>query len=114
MEVHSIQANLDGLAELDFRQLSSFNSGEVGVFWSSGGTSPWERHPDDDGLLQVIEGSVDIEVLSEDGSDLVHIPAGSLFVVPRGRWHRHRHTGPVKELYVTPGRAEISFADDPR
>jgi quercetin dioxygenase-like cupin family protein len=112
-DAHEIASAFTDLAEVEFRRLASFNGGEVGVFWASSGVSPWERHPDDDEFLQVIEGVVDIEVLGDE-REITTVEAGSIFVVPRGRWHRHRHRGPVKELYLTPGRSEMSFADDPR
>ena len=114
MEAHDIASAFAGLGEVEFRRLASFNGGEVGVFWASSGLSPWERHPDDEEFLQVIEGTVEIEVLTDDASRVTTVDAGSCFVVPRNRWHRHRHTGLVKELYLTPGRSEMSFEDDPR
>jgi len=53
-------------------------------------------------------------VLTDEGSEITTVAAGSVFVVPRGHWHRHRHTGLVKELYLTPGPSDMSFAEDPR
>jgi quercetin dioxygenase-like cupin family protein len=114
MQAHDIAQALSGIGELDFRTLARFNQGSLGVFWASGGTSPWERHPDDDELLQPIEGEVDIEVLTPDGSVVTTVRAGSVFVVPRGLWHRHRLRGVLKELYLTPGPSEHSTAPDPR
>jgi quercetin dioxygenase-like cupin family protein len=114
MEAHDIASAFADLDEVEFRRLAAFNGGEVGVFWASSGVSPWERHPDDEEFLQVIEGSVDIEVLTDDGARVTTVAAGSIFVLPRDLWHRHRHTGHLKELYLTPGRTEMSFDDDPR
>ena len=114
MEAHDIHSALEGLGEVEFRRLAKFNGGEVGVFWASSGTSPWERHPDDEELLHVVEGQVEIEVLTDEGPVVTLIDEGSIFVVPRGHWHRHRHVGMVKEMYVTPGRSDMSFAEDPR
>jgi hypothetical protein len=65
-------------------------------------------------LLQVVEGSVDIEVVTDEGSEITTVAAGSVFVVPRGHWHRHRHTRLVKELHLTPGLSNMSFEEDPR
>jgi mannose-6-phosphate isomerase-like protein (cupin superfamily) len=114
MGAYDIGSAFDDLGEVEFRTLATFNQGTIGVFWASTGTSPWERHPDDDELLQVVEGSVDIEVLTDEGSEITPVSAGSVFVVPRGHWHRHRHTGLVKELYLTPGASNMSFEEDPR
>ena len=114
MESHDIRSSLEGLGEVEFRRLTAFDNGQVGVFWSSSGTSPWERHPDDEELLYAIEGQVEVEVLTDDGPVVTLLKEGSIFVVPRDHWHRHRHVGVVKEMYVTPGRTEMSFEEDPR
>ena len=114
MEAHDLREVVQGLGEVEFKQLSAFNDGAVGVFWAGSGVSPWERHPTDEELLYVIEGRVTIEVLTDDDSTEVPVPEGSAFVVPRNHWHRHTHDGVVKELYVTPGPSEMSFAEDPR
>ncbi len=114
MRAHDITRSIEGLRELDFRMLERFNQGAVGVFWAASGTSPWERHPDCEELLQPVEGEVDVEVLTNDEAMVTTVRAGSILVVPRGRWHRHRHRGVVKELFLTPGRTEHSTADDPR
>lgn len=114
MRAHDLHDEIAGLAEVEFKELSAFADGTVGVFWSGGGVSPWERHPTTEELLYVVEGRVTIEVLEADGSVEVDVSAGSAFVVPRNHWHRHKHDGVVKELYVTPGPSDMSFAEDPR
>ena len=114
MDATDIRTSFEGLGEVEFRSLAKFNAGEVGIFWSSSGMSPWERHPRDEELLQVIEGRVEIEVLTEDGPVVTLVTEGSIFVVPRNHWHRHRIVGLVKELYLTPGPTDTSLAEDPR
>jgi mannose-6-phosphate isomerase-like protein (cupin superfamily) len=58
-----------GLAEMEFRELSRFDDGHAGVFWSAaGGPSPWEMHPDCDEMLQVLEGEIEFEVLPAEGA----------------------------------------------
>jgi hypothetical protein len=52
--VHDPSLIADGLAEMEFRDLSRFDDGHAGVFWSeAGGPSPWEMHPDCDEMLQI-------------------------------------------------------------
>jgi quercetin dioxygenase-like cupin family protein len=114
MDAQDIRTSFEGLAEVEFRSLAKFNDGEVGIFWSSSGVSPWERHPKDEELLQIIEGQVEIEVLTEAGPVVSLLSEGLIFVVPRNHWHRHRHVGLVKELYLTPGPTDMSMAEDPR
>ena len=97
----------------DFVELSAFNQGSVGVFRCGPGTSPWEHHPDDDEMLYVLEGAVEISVLSEGGPLTTRVEPGSAFVVPRGLWHKHHVPDRLVELYATPGGTVHSDADDP-
>lgn len=114
MRVHRLLPTIDTLEEMEFRTLGDFNQGSAGVLWCRAGTSPWERHPDDDELLHVLEGEVVIRVLTEEGPVDTMVRAGSMCVVPRGLWHRHQVPELLKEFYVTPGATEHSTADDPR
>jgi mannose-6-phosphate isomerase-like protein (cupin superfamily) len=114
VEAFNLFQALEGLPELEFKQLAGFDSGNVGVYWSGSATSPWERHPENEELLYVIEGSVTIEILTDSDSVDVHLAEGSCLVVPRDHWHRHKIETAVKEMYVTPGPSETSFAEDPR
>jgi quercetin dioxygenase-like cupin family protein len=111
--VHDPLTVLNALPELEFRKLAQFNGGQVGVFWSGPGVTPWERHPEDDELLQVLEGEADVTVWTEEGPITATVKAGHLLVVPRGLWHRHEIHDFVKELYLTPDASEHSSAEDP-
>lgn len=107
----------DSLAEMEFRELASFNEGAVGVFWSeAGGPSPWEMHPDCEEMLQVLEGAIEVEILPEDGrpGEITAVSQGEFIVIPRRCWHRQTLLKRTKELYLTPGRTEHSMAEDPR
>ena len=86
----------------------------MGIFRCAAGMSPWELHPTSDELLHVLEGEVGIIFMTEDGPVRTELRAGSLCVVPRGRWHRHNVRTRLVELYVTPGIVEHSMAEDPR
>ena len=86
----------------------------LGVMRFSGQT-PWERHPDGDELLHVLEGQVDITVLTETGATLISAGAGSVFVCPQGLWHRQYARESVTILFGTQVRtSEISDLEDPR
>jgi len=99
MEAHDVRAALDqspiwttedGTAS--FWRLASFNEGMVWVGRYSG-ESPWERHPE-----RPVETTV---------------RAGSIFVVPRARWHRQIARAGVMQLGLTTGRTEHSNAEYP-
>jgi quercetin dioxygenase-like cupin family protein len=96
-----------------FPRLTGFNAGAVYVGRFSGET-PWERHPDADELLYVLAGAVDITLLESSGPTQVHVATGSVFVVPRGLWHRQHARPAVTLLAAVPDHSEISEADDPR
>jgi len=107
----------DTIDEMEFRTLSSFGDGHMGVFWSeAGGPSPWEMHPDCDELLHVMEGEIEVEILPSGGGDpeFERVDAGAMIVVPRGCWHRQNLLARTKELYLTPGRTLHSSDPDPR
>lgn len=96
------------------RALHDFNGCVVGLTRFRGET-PWERHPDDE-LLQVLEGSVEVEVLPHEGAPVrAALHTGDAFVVPRELWHRQRSAGGVALLFITSRDGnDVSAVDDPR
>jgi uncharacterized cupin superfamily protein len=88
MKAHDIRAVLSGVPGLTITASTtaeeadaSFNEGGifVGRYF---GQPPWERHPKADELLHVLDGEVDVAVLTDDGPVHVTVRAGSIFVVP--------------------------------
>jgi mannose-6-phosphate isomerase-like protein (cupin superfamily) len=101
-------------ARAGMRELGWLNASLLGLVRFSGQT-PWERHPDGDELLHILEGDVAITVLTDDGPVETPVRAGSLFIVPRGLWHRQRPRSVATVLFATPTMgSEHSWADDPR
>ena len=72
------------------------------------------RHPKADELLYVLDGEIDITVLTDNGPVHATVGAGSIFVVPQGLWHRPVARVAVTLLSATPKPTEVSFAEDPR
>ncbi|MGB0922572.1 MAG: cupin domain-containing protein [Alphaproteobacteria bacterium] len=115
MKAHSLKDALTGLPLMQFKTLSAFNDGTVGIFKAEAGISPWECHPQDDELLYVIDGAVTLTVLPKAGpAQSTLVEKGAFFIVPKGLWHRHEIDDHLSELYLTPGPTEHSKADDPR
>ena len=124
---HDLRAAVSGLPELAItasttaeeaeaavRTIASLDQCRIGVMRFSGLT-PWERHPGGDELLHPLAGAVDVTVLTDAGPAHVTVPAGSVFVCPRGLWHRQLPRPAVTELFATPaGNEEVSWAEDPR
>jgi mannose-6-phosphate isomerase-like protein (cupin superfamily) len=62
----------------------------------------WERHPDGDEILCVLEGRL-LATLELDGAaDAVTIEKGQVFIVPQGSWHRLQVLAPGRLLFFTP------------
>ena len=122
MKAHDIRETMSGephfgdgdeSGKAAFWMAQSFSGGAVWMGqWE--GTSPWELHPDSDEFLHTLEGSAQVTLLTEAGEELVEIPAGSVFVVPKGVWHKQRANAKVVQMGVTPGATRHSTADDPR
>jgi mannose-6-phosphate isomerase-like protein (cupin superfamily) len=127
MEAYDLQSIARGLPELKItpdttfeeamaahRMLGAFNQSRIGLVRYCGEV-PWERHLDGDELLYVLDGEIDLKVLSEGESIQTTLSAGSIFVVPKGLWHRPIAPSMVTLLFSTPTeRNEHSFSEDPR
>jgi uncharacterized cupin superfamily protein len=100
-------------ADAAFPRLDDFNDGGVFVGRFSG-LSPWERHQGADELVYVVDGEVEITVLTDEGQRVAVATAGSVFVVPKGLWHRQLPRPIVTLLSATPQPTDVSFDDDPR
>jgi mannose-6-phosphate isomerase-like protein (cupin superfamily) len=123
MKVHDVQSALDeiveqahanprGRANADFGMLNDYQLG-LGRYT---GQSPWERHRNGDELLYVMDGEVEITLLSEAGAEEREIlRSGSLFVVPRDRWHRLDTSDGVSIFFASPPESGAErTGDDPR
>ncbi|MGD0394704.1 MAG: cupin domain-containing protein [Acidimicrobiales bacterium] len=65
----------------------------------------WEMHPDQDELLFLVEGAIDVILrkdLELDVEQTIHFEAGEACLVPQGMWHRQVVLSPCKLLFVTP------------
>src|SRR2546428_241190 len=109
-----LRAALGDLPEMTMRFLASLNRCTVGVSRFSE-PSHWERHPTGDELLHILEGEADVVTLTDGGPVRSTVRAGSIFICPRGLWHRVLPRSPVSLLFATPGEGtEHSSAKDPR
>jgi mannose-6-phosphate isomerase-like protein (cupin superfamily) len=112
MTTINLQSSLSNLSKLDIsaqttsedannsmKMLGEFNQCMMGLAYFSGRT-PWEWHPDDE-LLQVLEGEVDVTILSDSGTQEVKLPVGEIFMIPKGLWHRQNAPDGVKLMFIT-------------
>ena len=101
----------------DFRiacpRLAAFDKGAVTVGRFAAQT-PWENHPDGDELLYILAGT--LEVILQVNRDRIRVPvrSGSIFIVPRGTWHRQIPRPIATVLTALPTtHGPISWTDDP-
>ena len=98
-----------------FAKLSQYRDG--GIFAAKfSGESAWERHPNGDEIVQIVEGSTTVHLLTDDGPQSIAVGAGSVVVVPQNTWHRFEAPEGVSLVTATPQPTEhLTFAiDDPR
>jgi quercetin dioxygenase-like cupin family protein len=116
-DVRAVLADVRSLrstaADAAFHQIAMFNQSVVSV-GRFRGLTPWERHRGGDELLHLLQGEVEITVLTDDGLAHRRLGAGDVFVCPQGLWHRQLARETVTGLYATPRPGDISWADDPR
>jgi quercetin dioxygenase-like cupin family protein len=113
LQAHDLTRALSGMPNLGMRFLETLNGRTVGVSRFSGPTH-WERHPAADELLYFVDGEAEVTTLTAGGPVVTHVDAGSLFVCPRGFWHRVQPKDEVSILFATPGAGtEHSKAEFP-
>ena len=96
-----------------FAELAEFNNG--GIYTGSfSGESAWERHPNGDELVHVLDGEATIVILAEEGKQELVLKSGMMVVVPKGLWHRFIVPELVTLLSATPLPTETSVAEEPR
>lgn len=99
----SVNGNRNG----SFWEMEPFDGGSTWVGkWQ--GESPWERHAKGDEFLHVLQGEVEIVVLSSNRKVSNLVPQGSIFVVPKNHWHKQIARSEVIVLGATPGITDHS------
>ena len=80
------------------------------------GVGAWERHPNGEELVHIIEGMATLDIVTADLSQSVEVGAGMLVVVPRDAWHRFRSPNGLTLMTATPRPSEHVRldVDDPR
>ena len=100
-------------AEAAFATLAPFRDG--GIFAGSfSGESPWERHPNGDELVHVLDGATTLTIIIDDAPQVFEMTGGMLVVVPQGCWHRFQSPDGVTVLTMTPQPTEHTADEDPR
>ncbi|HEX4171854.1 MAG TPA: cupin domain-containing protein [Acetobacteraceae bacterium] len=80
------------------------------------GRSAWERHPQGDEIVMVVDGTATLHLMSGEGRQSLALSAGTLAVVPQNTWHQFDAPAGVCVLTATPLPTEHVRVDleDPR
>jgi len=80
------------------------------------GRAAWERHPNGDELVQIIDGATRVDIIVDDKIETHQLTAGMTVVVPQGAWHRFHAPDGVSIVTATPRPTEhlTVDVDDPR
>jgi quercetin dioxygenase-like cupin family protein len=80
------------------------------------GRGAWERHPNGDEIVQVVEGAATLHLITEAGREALALTAGMIVVVPQNAWHQFEAPDGVCIMTATPQPTEHLTVDveDPR
>jgi mannose-6-phosphate isomerase-like protein (cupin superfamily) len=98
-----------------FATLAPFRDGNIFSAKFSG-DGAWERHPNGDELVQIVDGSTTLHIMTDEGPLSYTLGAGMVVIVPQGAWHRFHSPEGVSLVTATPKPTEHLRADveDPR
>jgi mannose-6-phosphate isomerase-like protein (cupin superfamily) len=98
-----------------FATLAPFRDGNI-FSAKFAGNGAWERHPNGDELVQVIEGATLLHLMTDEGLQSLALKAGMLVIVPQNTWHRFEAPDGVALMTATPKPTEHLTVDveDPR
>ena len=98
-----------------FATLAPFRDGNVYCAKFSGDAA-WERHPNGDEIVQIVDGATTLYLMTEDGPQSFALSAGMVAIVPQNTWHRFHAPDGVSIVTATPRPTEHLTIDveDPR
>src|ERR1700720_4656900 len=98
-----------------FVTLAPFRDGNIYSAKFSGDAA-WERHPNGDEIVQIVDGSCTVHLMTDDGLESHEVSAGTVIVVPQNTWHRFHAPNGVSIVTATPRPTEhlTVNVEDPR
>lgn len=88
-----------------FAEVAPYRDGAVYVSYYSG-SSEWERHPNGDEVVMVIDGVTTIVLLNHGVEERFSLVEQELIVIPKGIWHRFEKSEQLKVMTITPQPTE--------
>jgi quercetin dioxygenase-like cupin family protein len=105
----------DEAREGAFASLAPYRDG--GMFAGKfAGTSAWERHPQGDEVVHILDGAATLHLMTEEGRQSVALQDGMIVIVPRNMWHQFEAPDGVCVMTTTPQPTQHLSVDveDPR
>jgi quercetin dioxygenase-like cupin family protein len=98
-----------------FARLAPYRDGAIFTA-KFAGTSAWERHPQGDEIVQIIDGATTLHLMTEEGRQSLSLGAGMVAIVPQNTWHQFEAPDGVCVMTATPQPTEHLAVDveDPR
>ena len=98
-----------------FARLAPYRDGAI-FSAKFAGTSAWERHPQGDEIVQIVDGATTLHLMTAEGRQSVALSAGMMAVVPQNTWHQFEAPNGVCVMTATPQPTEHLRVDveDPR
>lgn len=91
-----------------FLRLADYRDGAIFLAHYAG-HSEWERHPNGDELVMVVDGDTVLVQLTKGEEVITRLERGELLVVPQNTWHRFEAPNGVKIMTVTPQPTDHSI-----
>src|SRR5437588_8745119 len=98
-----------------FATLAPFRDGNIFTA-KFAGDGAWERHPNGDEIVQIVEGATTLHIMTDAGPQSLSLKAGMMAIVPQNTWHRFEAPDGVSLMTATPQPTEhlTVTVDDPR
>jgi mannose-6-phosphate isomerase-like protein (cupin superfamily) len=98
-----------------FARLAPYRDGAIFTA-KFAGNAAWERHPNGDEIVQIVDGATMLHIMAEDGPQSHALSAGMVAIVPQNTWHRFEAPDGVTLMTATPQPTEHLTVDvaDPR
>jgi mannose-6-phosphate isomerase-like protein (cupin superfamily) len=98
-----------------FARLAPYRDGAIFTA-KFAGTSAWERHPQGDEIVQIVDGAATLHLMTVEGRQSLALGPGMVVIVPQNTWHQFDAPGGVCVMTTTPQPTEHLTVDveDPR
>jgi mannose-6-phosphate isomerase-like protein (cupin superfamily) len=98
-----------------FARLAPYRDGAIFTA-KFAGDGAWERHPNGDEIVQIVDGATTLHLMTEAGPQSLSLKAGMVAIVPQNTWHRFEAPDGVSLMTATPQPTEhlTVTVDDPR